>query len=1070
MSFVDFFIKRPIFATVIALLIILAGIISIPNLPLAQYPNIAPPRVSVSANYTGANAQVVESAVTSLLEQQINGITQAKYITSTSGNDGTSSVNLTFDLERNVDLAAVDVQSRVATVQGRLPDEVKRTGISIEKSSAAFLLAVGIGDPEGRYSTSFLSNYADVYIKDALKRVKGVGDVQIFGERKYSMRLWLDPNRMARNRITTSEVVSAVREQNVQVAAGQIGQPPSAGDQMYQLSVRVQGRLKTAEEFNNLIVRTGKDGSVIRLRDLGRAELGAEDYQTVVRFRGREALGIGVFQRPGSNALEVVKAIREEMNRLARKFPPGMQYEYAFDTTLAVSESISEVLKTLAEAILLVVLTMFVFLQNWRSTLIPLITIPVSLIGTFACMMMLGFSINTLTLFGIVLATGLVVDDAIVVIENISRFIATRKLAAKEAAATAMKEVAGAVLAISLVLVAVFVPVAFFPGTTGQLYKQFALTIACSVTISALMALTLTPALAALWLKGGEHKESTTGFFGLFNRTLTSVTNAYKLTLAAALRFKLITVVAFVSVLAATWFLFQTVPSSFIPNEDQGYFITIVNGPEGASLNYTTGVLKQVEKVLDSVPEIESTFGVGGFSFAGSKPSNGILFSNLRPWHERKRGDQSLDAIVNKVRGPLSQITEATVIPFNPPAIEGLGAFGGFTFELQDMNGTDIQQLAQVTQELCRKANQQPELRGVFSSFAANSPQLLIDVDRGKAKTLGVKLNDIFETLQTYLGSYYVNDIDIGTRVYRVYVQADSMYRSNPKDISQFYVGTTTGAFVPLSNLVKMQTVSAPQTISHYDLFRSTEINGAAAPGFSSGQAMSAMERVAATVLPASMTYKWSGISLEEMEAGSKAFILFALGLIFVFLVLSAQYESFTDPLIILLSVPTALFGAMLAQFGRGLQNDVFCQIGLVMLIGLVCKNAILIVEFANQLRDAGAPADLAVQQAAATRLRPIMMTTFAFLMGIMPLVLAEGAGANSRHSLGTAVCGGMIASSILTLYIVPVVYVLKDTLTRKLTGKPPQPPKPGVGARLRLALSRRAKQAASPQTASLPQ
>lgn len=1031
MSFVEFFIRRPIFASVCALIIVLAGAISIPNLPLAQYPDIAPPRVNVSANYTGASAQVVESAVTTLLEQQINGITQAKYITSSSGNDGTSSVGITFDLERNIDLAAVDVQSRIASIEGRLPDEVKRTGINIEKSSSAFLLAIGVGDPEGRYSPQFLSNYADIYIKDALKRVKGVGNVQIFGERKYSMRLWLDPVKMARNAISTADVVKAVREQNVQVAAGQIGQPPALSNQQYQLSVRVQGRLKTPEEFENLVIKTGTAGTLVRLRDVGRAELGAEDYQTVVRFRGRDAIGIGVFQRPGSNALEVVQGIREEMHRLERKFPPGMKYEYAFDTTLAVSESIAEVLKTLAEAIFLVVITMFVFLQNWRSTLIPLITIPVSLIGTFACMMALGFSINTLTLFGIVLATGLVVDDAIVVIENISRLMSLHKIGARDAARLAMKEVAGAVMAISLVLIAVFIPVAFFPGTTGQLYKQFALTIACSVSISTFAALTLTPALSALWL-GQEHHEARTGFFGLFNKGLGKLTRAYQWSLAQAMRFKVITVMAFVAVVASTWILFKVVPTSFVPNEDSGYFITIVQGPEGASLNYTENVLKQVEKILDATPEIESTFGVGGFSFAGSKPSNGILFSNLKPWHERRRADQQLDAVVNKVRAPLMQITDATVIPFNPPPIEGLGAFGGFTFEIQDLNGTDIEQLAKATAELCKRANQQPELRGVFSGFAANSPQLLVDVDRNRAKTMGVSLSDVFETLQTYLGSYYVNDIDIGTRVYRVYVQADAKFRSNPKDIRQFYVQASSGAFVALSNLVSVRTVSAPQTISHYDLFRSTEISGSAAPGYSSGQAMQAMERVAAKVLPINMSFKWSGLSLEEIESGSKGMILFALGIIFVFLVLAAQYESFTDPLIILVSVPAALFGAMLSQYARGLQNDVFCQIGLVMLIGLVCKNAILIVEFANQLRDRGIPAEIAVQQAASTRLRPILMTTFAFLMGIMPLVFAEGAGANSRHSLGTAVCGGMVASSLLSLYVVPVIYVLKDKLFRK--------------------------------------
>ncbi len=1032
--FVEFFIKRPIFAAVCALVIVIAGAISIPNLPLAQYPEIAPPRVTVSTNYIGASAQVVESAVTTLLEQQINGITQAKYINSTSGNDGTCSINITFDLERDLDLAAVDVQTRVANVQGRLPDEVRRVGVGVEKVSSAFLVAIGIGDRTGKYSTEFLSNYSDVYIKDALKRVKGVGDVIIFGERKYSMRIWLDPHRMAEQKITAEDVVNCVREQNVQVSAGQIGSPPTPSDHLYQMSVRVAGRLKTAEEFNNLIVKIGNDGRIVRLRDVGRAELGAEDYQTVVRYRGFDTVGIGVMQRPGSNALEVVQNVRKEMDRISKRFPPGLQYEYAFDTTLAVQESIHEVMLTMSQAILLVVLTIFLFLQRWRTTLIPLFTIPVSLIGTFGCMHLLGFSINTLTLFGMVLATGLVVDDAIVVIENISRFINEKKMNAFQAARAAMKEVAGAVIAISLVLVAVFVPVAFFPGTTGQLYKQFALTIACSVSISAFAALTLTPALSALWLKG-ESDQIQNPFFTAFNSVINHVRNGYTASLKWAIRLRYLTLCFFIATIAATYWLFQVVPSSFLPNEDLGYFITIVQGPEGVSLNYTKRVLQKIEKELDKVPEISSTFGVAGFSFAGNKPSNGILFSSLKPWHERKGPGQSLDAVINRLRVPMSQITDAMVIPFAPPSIEGLGAFGGFVLKVQDMDGSDINQLAKVTQEICREANQQPELAGVFSGFAANSPQILVDVNRDKAKTLRVSLSDIFSTLQAFLGSYYVNDIDIGTRVYRVYVQADPKHRSNPSDIQQFYVRSADGTMVPLSNLITMKTVSAPQTIDHYNLFRATEINGATKPGYSSGQAMAAMERVLKKVLPSSMTYAWSGISQEQLEAGSKSIILFALGLTFVFLVLAAQYESFTDPVVILVSVPTALFGAMLAQFARGLENDVFCQIGLVMLIGLVCKNAILIVEFANQLRDTGLSAREAVVQAAAIRLRPILMTTFAFVMGIMPLVFATGAGANSRHSLGTAVCGGMIVSSVLSLYVVPVMYVLKDSLMRRLRG-----------------------------------
>ncbi len=1026
----DFFIKRPIFATVCALIIVLAGSVSIPILPLSQYPEVAPPRVAVTSNYIGANAQVVESAVTTILEQQVNGIQQGKYITSASGNDGTTSISITFDLERDPDLAAVDVQGRIAKAEGRLPDEVRRTGVAVEKVSSAFLLAIGMTAPADKYSSQFLSNYTDVYIKDALKRVNGVGDVLIFGERKYCMRIWLDPRKMAQDKVSTREIINAVREQNVQVAAGQIGQPPNASDQMYQMSVRVLGRLKSAAEFEKMIVRTGKDGTIIRLSDVGRAELGAEDYQTVVRYRGKETIGIGILQRPGSNALEVVKGVRAEMSRLAKKLPPGITYEYAFDTTLAVNESIREVLLTLAQAIGLVVLTIFVFLQNWRSTLIPVFTIPVSLIGTFACMKLLGFSINTLTLFGLVLATGLVVDDAIVVIENISRLMAERGMTAFEAAKEAMREVASAVIAISLVLVAVFVPVAFIPGTTGQLYKQFALTIACSVSISAFTALTLTPALSALWLKQGDHDKSPV-IFKPFNKMLDILREAYRVTLEWALKLKAIALVLFVGAMAATWYLFQVVPSSFIPDEDKGYFITIVQGPEGVSLNYTVEALKKIEKIFDGIPEIHSTFGVAGFSFAGNKPSNGILFSNLHPWDERRGKTQSLDAIINRVRGPLSGITNARVIPFNPPAIEGLGNFGGFVFQILDLSGTNITDLEKATTAICAKANATPGLAGVFSGFAANSPQIQVEVDRDKAKTLNVNLSEIFDTLQTYIGSFYVNDIDIGTRVYRVYVQADAKFRSNPGDITKYYVTSNSGEMIPLSNLVKLSETTAPQSINHYDLFRATEINGSAAPGFSSGQAMTAMQDLADKVLPATMTYRWAGISLEQMEAGSQAIVLFALGITFVFLVLSAQYESFSDPVIILVTVPTALFGAILAQYLRGLQNDVFCQIGLVMLIGLVCKNAILIVEFANQLKKEGVPAHEAVVEGATIRLRPILMTTFAFVMGILPLVFAEGAGANSRHSLGTAVCGGMVVSSVMSLYVVPVVYVMKDSITK---------------------------------------
>lgn len=1069
---IDFFIKRPIFSAVCSMVILLCGAVCIPIMPVAEYPDIAPPRIGVTTIYTGASAQVVENSVTSLIEQQINGATGIKYISSTSGNDGNSTVNVTFDLERDIDLAAVDIQTRLAGVNGRLPDEVKKTGININKASTAFVMAIGMISPDNRYDSQFLSNYADLYIRDALKRVPGVGDCQIFGERKYSMRIWLNPEKLARLGLTPGDVVRAVSEQNIQTAAGQIGQAPSSSSQRYQISVRAQSRLKTAADFADIIVKTGPDGTLVRVKDVGRVELGAEDYQSRVRYRNKEAVGMGIFQRPGSNSIKVAEGVRKEMQRLAPYFPPGMTYDIAFDTTLAVKESIREVLVTLAQAIGLVVLVIFVFLQNWRSTLIPAITIPVSLIGTFAFMHVLGFSINTLSLFGITLATGLVVDDAIVVLENISRFIEAKRLSAPKAASAAMAEVTGAVIAISLVLAAVFIPVAFFPGTTGRLYKQFALTIAMSVAISTFNALTLTPALAALWLKGGrkgssadateagandEHANTNTQksadalleethhhagskffLFAAFNRFFDAVTTTYSRTLGWALKLKVVTLMLFVGMMAATGWLYKTVPSSFIPNEDLGYFITIIQSPEGVSLNYTEDVLKRVEAELDKIPEIDGSFGIAGFGFNGNNPGNGIIFSNLKEWAHRKGPQQDLDGVIGRLRAPLAKITDATVVPFNPPAIEGLGSFGGFVFELQDLRGSDFALLDQATQNLCREANQSKILAGVFSSYKANSPQLVVSVDRNKVKALGINMGDVFDTLGTLLGSTYVNDFDMGTRIYRVYVQADEPFRANPSAMSQFQVRSQSGQMVPLSSVISVTKSTSPQNISHYNLFRSTEINGSAAPGYSSGTAMKEMERIAKKVLPLGMSYEWSGISQEELESGTKTVIIFSLGLLFVFLVLAAQYESFSDPLIILFSVPLAMLGALLAQWARGLQNDVFCQIGLVMLIGLASKNAILIVEFANQLKRTGLPAETAVKRAAEIRLRPILMTSLAFIMGILPLVFATGAGAGSRHSLGTAVCGGMIVSTILSIYMVPVIYVVVSQVRDQFLRKAP--------------------------------
>ncbi len=1018
---VNFFIKRPIFASVCSLMIVIAGLVSIPNLPIAQFPAIVPPQVKVTSAYTGASASAVEASVTNILEQQINGVKGMKYLTSTSGNDGTSTINVTFDLERDVDAAAVDVQNRVGSVQGRLPDEVKKTGVTVDKVSTTIIFAAALSSD--KHDALYLSNYADLYIKDALKRVKGVGDVVIFGERKYSMRIWLDPQKLNNRGITTTEVARALASQNVQVASGSIGKAPYPPGQTFEISTRVEGRLRTPEQFANIVIKGGPHGSVVKIKDIGRVELGAENYGTFLRYKGRNAVGIAIFQFPGANALDVARDGKAVLEQLTRNLPPGVSCEVAFDTTRAVEESIHEVIKTLAEAIFLVILVIFLFLQSWRTTIIPAITIPVSLIGTFAAMKVLDFSINTLTLFGITLATGLVVDDAIVVIENIARLMEEQKLSAFEAAKEGMKEVTGAVIATALVLAAVFIPVAFFPGTTGQLYRQFALTLAISVGISAFNALTLTPALSALMLKH-EHGPSN-WFFGSINWFLDRVRNFFEGSLGFLLRFKPVVVTAFIASLALTAFLYTKMPTGFLPDEDVGYFMIVVQAPDGVSLEYTSKVVSKVEKVVSAVPAISGVFAVGGFSFSGNNSSNAIVFCTLKPWAERHKHEDSADGIIASLRGPLFGIDEAFCIPFNPPPIQGLGNFGGFAFELENTQRLPLEEFSKISDQFLAEARKSPLLTGINTTFRMNSPQLIIDVDRDKAESLGVSVGDIFNTLQVFIGSLYVNDFDYLDRSYRTYLQADSQFRSNPKDIDQLYVRSQSGSMIPISNFITKKNTTSPPTISHYNMIKSIEVNGSPAPGVSSGQAIAEMEEIAKRVLPRGTTYEWTGISLEEIQSGNLAILIFALGLLFVFLVLAAQYESLMDPLIILFAVPLAVLGAIGAQMMRGLTNDVFCQIGLVMLIGLASKNSILIVEFANQLHAKGLSYHKAIVDAALTRLRPILMTSLAFIFGILPLAIAEGAGANSRHSLGTTVMGGMIVSTILSLYVVPVLYLV---------------------------------------------
>ncbi len=1031
---INFFIERPIFASVIAIIIVLAGAISIPTLPVAQFPQITPPTIQVTATYTGASAEVVEQTVTTPLEEAINGVEGMIYMNSVSNDDGTMTITVTFDVGYDLDVAEVDTQIRVQNALPQLPDEVFREGVLVRKVSTDFIIAVNLISPDGRYDDVFLSNYAEINITEVLKRIPGVGQVIIYGEREYSMRVWLDPNKLASLGLTASDVVNAVREQNQQVAAGAIGQPPAPRGQQFQYTINTLGRLDEVSEFENIIVRTQPDGSVVRVKDVARVELGAEDYDSYVHLNGISTANIGVLALPGAggNDLNVANQVRSEMERLSKRFPEGLEYEIIYDTTLFVKESIKEVIKTLFEAILLVFFVVYIFLQGWRATLIPAITIPVCLIGTFALINALGFSINLLTLFGLVLATGLVVDDAIVVVENVTRQIEEKGMKPRDAAREAMREVTGPIIATSLVLMAVFIPVAFIPDITGQFYRQFALTIACSIGISALNALTLSPALCAVFLRPETGKQGllsrkfNQGFDwlkGFYENCVKDFTTRWRIVLAV-----------FIVLLGVTYFIFRKVPTGFIPNEDQGYFVVNIQTPDGSSLERTTKAVNQVEKILLSTPGMADVLTFGGYSFVtgASDPNTASMFPILEPWSERKSKKLQIDAILADVREKFAGVSGAVVTAFNPPAIQGLGFAGGFQFELQDIGSVGLKTLQDVMNEMIDKGNGRPELTSLFSSFTADTPKLYIDLDRTKAKLLDISISDVFDTLQTYLGALYVNDFNKYGRVYRVFMQADEDARSSRDDINRLYVRTSGGQMVPLSTLVDVRSVVGPQTITHYNLYRSAEIDGQAATGFSSGQAIKAMEVLAGEILPDGMGYEWTGIAYQEIKAGNLAPFIFALALVFVFLFLAALYESWIMPFMIILAVPLALLGALGAQWLRGLDNDVYCQIGLVMLIGLASKNSILIVEFAKRRREEGASIIDAALEAARIRLRPILMTAFAFILGVLPLVVASGAGANSRHSLGTAVFGGMIVATLLSLLVVPVFYILIERLKEK--------------------------------------
>jgi HAE1 family hydrophobic/amphiphilic exporter-1 len=1023
---VGFFIQRPIFASAIAVIMVLAGSICFFLLPISQFPDITPPEVVVQAVYPGASAQVVADTVTTPLEQQINGVTGMAYMSSSSSNDGSAMITITFEVGYPLDIAAVDVQNRVSQASSALPAIVNQAGITIRKQNPNFVLIVNLISPDNSVDPVALSNYAYLQIADPLKRIPGVGDVQFFGERRYSMRLWLDPDKLANLGLTAVDVQQAVAEQNVQVAAGKIGQSPAPEGTAFEMQVNALGRLASPEEFGEIVVRADPSkGSAVRLKDVARLELGALQYTSSGFFGDKPTVVLAIFQAAGSNALQLQSSVKAKMDELAKRFPPGIAYAMHYDTTRFVSAAMRDVLLTLFEALILVVFVVYVFLQSWRTTLIPVIAIPVSLIATLVVMRLLGFSLNMLSLLGMVLAIGLVVDDAIVVVENVERQLAAG-LAPLAAARKAMSEVTGPIIATTAVLMAVFIPVAFIPGVAGRLYNQFALTVAISVGISAFNSLTLSPALSAAFLR--HRGDVTFKPFVWFNRGFAWLSTRYAESVRGLIALWKPILTLFVLALGATYWISTRIPSTFLPVEDQGYFFVVIQLPDGASLQRTDEFAKKVRKILQDTPGVDIVGSITGLNFLtfAAQSNSAVEFAVLKPWDERPP-EQSAPNLVNALRMKLLSLPEAIALSFDPPSIPGMGATGGFEFEVEDLLGRGPGALNSALQALLAEARKQPELNshGLFSPFSTSTPQFKYDLDRNKAKLLGLNLPDIFNTLQIYLGSLYVNDFNLFGRNFRVTMQAEKSARGSANDISKLYVRNAAGGVVPLSTLGTLQPIVGPETVSHYNNYASAVINGSPAPGFSSGQAIAAMERAAATALPRDFTFEWTGITFQELKAGSIATVVFALAIVFVFLILAAQYESWSMPFMVLLAVPLALFGALAALWVRNIQIDVYSQIGFVMLIGLAAKNAILIVEFAKHLRESGMGIVEAAMEAGRLRLRPILMTAFAFILGVVPLMLARGAGAASRQSIGTTVFGGMLAATVLTLLMVPVFYAL---------------------------------------------
>jgi hydrophobe/amphiphile efflux-1 (HAE1) family protein len=1047
----QFFIDRPVFAIVVALVITLAGVIAGVNLPVAQYPDITLPTINVSTNYMGASADVVEQAIAQPVEEAVNGVDGMFHMDSQSANNGTYSLNVTFDLGRDPDISTVLVQNRVARAAPTLPSEVNQQGIVVQKQQPDVLMHLVLYSPKGTYDDLWLGNYGNINVVDPIKRVKGVGDVRNFGS-DFGMRLWLRPDKMARLGITAGDVARAVKEQNVQAPAGQVGQYPSPEDQAFQYSVRVQGRLTDPQEFEDIVVHSEPDGSFVRIKDIARVELAARDYSALATRNGKPAAVFSVNLTPDASAVETASLIRAELKDLARRFPADVAYEVFTDSTVFVKESLSEVVKTFFEALALVLLVVFLFLQSWRATLIPVLAVPVSLVGTFAAFLLLGFSINTLTLFGMVLAIGIVVDDAIVVVEAVQHHMEAEGVDPREATRRAMKDVSGPVVAIALVLSSVFVPVAFLGGIAGQLYKQFAVTVTVSVLLSALVALSLTPALCALLLKRPEERRLpgplarfTGGFERWFERTLEGYTRGVRL----AIRRTALVLTTLLALTAAAGLLMKFVPKGFVPDEDQGYFFGSVTLPQASSLVRTKAAVEKVDALARQVPGVDGTITVVGYDIlSGTIQSNtALVVGHLKPWSERKSKAERIDAVLAEIRRRTSAVPDAVAMFFNPPSIPGMGNTGGFQMMLEDRAAGLPEDLAQVAQQVVTAARARPEIGQVYTLFDVGTPALQLAVDREKCKKLGVPVDDVFIAFQSFLGGLEINDFSRFGRNFKVTMQAEPRYRSDIRDAHFFHVRGGSGAMVPLDTLVTARPTSGPQTIERYNVYRTAQVGGTVAPGYSSGQAIAAMEEVAERVLPGSYAYEWYGLSLQEKLSAGKAPLIFGLALLFVFLFLAAQYESWAVPLAVLMAVPIGVFGALAGQWARGLQNNVYAQIGLILLIGLAAKNAILIVEFAKVRRESGMDLVQAATEAARLRLRPILMTSLAFILGVVPLVLASGAGSGARHALGTSVFFGMIAATGLAIFVVPVLFVEVVKIAERLRGTKTKPPSVGPQA-----------------------